>query len=74
MAFRGAGLSRAAFSKVFRVTRLARLTPEAVDADELDRVETFFERIPDEVAREVLVYWRRDSSYLFSINKISGTE
>ena len=71
VAFRGAGLSRSAFGKVFRVTRLARLTPEAVDASELDRVETFFERIPDEVARDVLVYWRRDRNYLFSINRLS---
>ena len=74
VAFRGAGLSRSAFSKVFRVTRLARLTPEAVDADELDRVETFFERIPDEVARDVLVHWRRDRDYLFAINQLSGSE
>ena len=74
VAFRGAGLSRSAFTKVFRVTRLARLTPEAVDASDLERVEAFFERIPDEVARDVLVYWQRDRDYLFSINRLSEKE
>lgn len=60
VAMRAVGASGDQFVELYSTTRRARTTPRLDEAADLDRLLTFFERVPESEAALVCGYWRRD--------------